>query len=97
MSQIPKVWNLIIVITSYSIHYTKLYDIAIEPAFASAYFNKANSQANMESYREAINTYLETFEHEEPEALTYYYVGECYEKLEDFHQAIAYYERNNFV
>ena len=62
--------------------------IAIEPTFSSAYFNKANSLAGMQMYHHAIAAYRETFEHEEPEALTYYYIGECYEKTGELDKAI---------
>lgn len=55
--------------------------IAIEEAFSSAYFNKANALANQEKYEEAIEVYKQTFEYEEPDAYTHYYLGECYEKL----------------
>ncbi len=57
------------------------YTIAIKEDFASAYFNKANSLALLEQYENAINTYRETFEYEDPDATTFYYIGECYEKL----------------
>jgi tetratricopeptide (TPR) repeat protein len=65
--------------------------IAISPDFSSAYFNKANALANLEKYQEAINYYLETLEMEAPDGMTYYYIGECYEKLDDLENAYISY------
>jgi len=59
------------------------YAIAIKDDFSAAYFNKANSLALQEKYKEAIAIFKETFNYEDPDATTYYYIGECYEKLED--------------
>jgi len=69
------------------------YVIAIKENFAPAYFNKANSLANQGRYKEAIHCYEETFKLEKPEAITYCYIGECYEKLKNFDQALINYNR----
>jgi tetratricopeptide (TPR) repeat protein len=61
--------------------------LAIMPEFSSAYFNKANSMANIGMYRQAIRMYEETLKLEEPEGLTHFYIGECYEKLGDIDKA----------
>jgi tetratricopeptide (TPR) repeat protein len=66
--------------------------IAITPDFSSAYFNKANSLANLGRYREAVGYYELTLELEEADPLTLYYIGECYEKLEDFEKAYSSYK-----
>ena len=46
-------------------------------------FNKGNTLANLNRYKDAIDCYKKTFEFEAPDALTYYNIGECYEQLED--------------
>ncbi len=56
--------------------------IAIDENFASGYFNKAHALANLGNYYEAISLYRETFKYEDPEAYTYHYIGECFEKAE---------------
>ena len=56
-------------------------------------FNKANCYANAGMYEQAIQTYLETLYYDDPEPLTYYYIGECYEKLCQFDYAIDYYKK----
>ena len=61
--------------------------------FSSAYFNKANSLAQLEQYDEAIAVYKETFKHEEHEPTTYYYIGECYENLNRFEEALVNYNK----
>jgi len=68
------------------------FTMAITPDFSSAYFNKANSLANLGRYHEAIGYYQETLEMEEPDPLTHYYIGECYEKIEDFEKAYNSYK-----
>jgi tetratricopeptide (TPR) repeat protein len=65
--------------------------IAISPDFSSAYFNKANALANLERYQEAIGYYQETLEMEAPDGMTHYYIGECYEKLDDLENAYSNY------
>jgi tetratricopeptide (TPR) repeat protein len=67
------------------------YVLAIDEQFASAYFNKANAMGGLGLYEKAIETYLETFRHEDPDSLTWYYIGECYEKMERFKDAIDHY------
>jgi tetratricopeptide (TPR) repeat protein len=57
------------------------YCIAINEYFSSAYFNKANALVHIEQYQQAIECYLQTFNYEEPQAITYCYMGECYEKM----------------
>jgi tetratricopeptide (TPR) repeat protein len=69
------------------------YALAINPYFSSALFNKANSLASDEKYQEAIVCYKETFEHESPNYITYCYIGECYERLRDFDEALKYFEK----
>ena len=42
---------------------------------------------------DAIEVYKETFKHEEPDASTYYYIGECYENLNQYEDALVNYNR----
>ena len=67
--------------------------IVINEEFTTAYFNKANALYNLERYNEAISVYKETFSLEKPEALTFYYIGECYERLEDYRKAKINYNK----
>lgn len=57
------------------------YCIAINEYFSSAYFNKANALASLERYQQAIDCYAQTMNYEEPQAITFCYIGECYEKM----------------
>jgi tetratricopeptide (TPR) repeat protein len=67
------------------------YVTAINEHFSSAYFNKANALANLNKQEEAVAVYLETLKYEEPEPTTFYYIGECYEKLRQFDKAREFY------
>ena len=59
----------------------------IKDDFASAYFNKGNAHFNLKEYGQALECYYTTFEHEDNQAITFCYIGECYEKLENFEEA----------
>lgn len=65
--------------------------IALEPYYASAYFNKASVLSTQGKYLKAIDAYKDTFDLESPDALTFQYIGECYEKIRDFDRASQYY------
>ena len=67
------------------------YAIALEPQYASAHFNKATVLCNQGKFREAIETYSETMKLESPEAVTFQYIGECYEKLNEYDNASEHY------
>ena len=47
----------------------------------------------MGNFKKAIEVYKETFQYEEPEAITNYYIGECYEKMNDFVSSSKYYQK----
>ena len=66
--------------------------IAIDENFASGYFNKAHALANLGNYYEAISLYRETFKYEDPEAYTYHYIGECFEKAGKLEEAVEQYQ-----
>jgi len=55
--------------------------IAIAPNLSEAYFNKANSLAQTGEFIEALNSYAEYISYSYPNAITYYYMGDCWENL----------------
>lgn len=57
--------------------------IVIREDFASAYFSKAMALMREERYKEAIEELKVSLNYELIDSVTYYYIGECYEKLED--------------
>lgn len=57
------------------------YCIAIKDTFSTAYFNKATVLMMQEEFAEAIEYFSETVMRGEAIALTYLYLGECYERL----------------
>lgn len=63
------------------------YATLIKEDFASAHFNKGNAHYNLKEYGLALESYYKTFEHEDNQAITFCYIGECYEKLENFKEA----------
>ena len=63
------------------------YATLIKDDFASAYFNKANAHYNLKEYGQALECYYKTFEYEDNQAITFCYIGECYEKLENYKEA----------
>ena len=67
--------------------------IAIEERFTSAYFSKARNLLLMGRYAEAIACYEETLPHDGPQAVTFSYIGECYEKMERLEQALIHYDQ----
>ncbi|MEN8929092.1 MAG: tetratricopeptide repeat protein [Flavobacteriales bacterium] len=68
------------------------YATLIKEDFASAYFNKGNAHYNLKEYGLALECYYNTFEYEDNQAITFCYIGECYEKLENYPEAEKSYE-----
>lgn len=68
------------------------YATIIKDDFVSAYFNKGNAHFNLQQYGEALECYYRTFEFEDNQAITFCYIGECYEKLFNFKEAEKSYE-----
>ncbi len=66
--------------------------IAIDPEFSAAYSGKGNACNEAGYYQKAIDTYKESLE-VTSESFTYYFIGECYEKMEDYINAIEYYRQ----
>ncbi len=67
--------------------------LAIEEGFTSAYFSKARNLLVMGNYEAAIECYRETIEQDGPQAITFSYIGECFEKMERFEQALIHYDQ----
>lgn len=59
------------------------YCLAINEEFSTAHFNKATVLMMDEKYPEAINHFNETILREEALPLTFLYLGECYEKINE--------------
>lgn len=68
------------------------YCLAIQEDFTPAMFNKAHALVKMERYHLAIESYRETMQFEPPQAATYCYIGECYERLNKFEEAENHYK-----
>jgi tetratricopeptide (TPR) repeat protein len=67
--------------------------IAIEEKFTSAYFSKARNLLQQADYEAAVECYRETIEHDGPQAITFSYIGECFEKMERYEQALIHYDQ----
>ncbi|MFO7923850.1 MAG: tetratricopeptide repeat protein [Bacteroidales bacterium] len=72
------------------------YDFAIslDEEYSSAYFNKANTLANSGNYKSAITVYKELLYLEENNEQVICYIGECYEKIELWDEALKYYRKS---
>jgi len=66
---------------------------AINEDYAHSYFNKAIIFANQGDYLSALNAFKECAEYEGVNPLTLCYIGECYEKLDDYNLALSYYDQ----
>ncbi|HEU4719066.1 MAG TPA: tetratricopeptide repeat protein [Bacteroidia bacterium] len=69
------------------------YALLIREDFASAIFNKAHALATLGRHDEAIQLFLETFRYEEQRGDTHYYIGESYEKKEEWDLAMIHYNK----
>ncbi len=68
--------------------------IAIDERFSSAYFSKARNLLIGSKFEEAVTCYEETLVFDGPQAITYSFIGECYEKMERFEQALINYDQS---
>ena len=69
------------------------YAIVIDEQFVGAYLEKAKTLEQLNSYEEAIESYMVTNELEDPTAFSYYRIGECYKKLDKNELSIQYYKK----
>jgi len=67
--------------------------ISIKEDFAHAYFNKASVYANEGDFKNALESYMDCSKHEGLNPLTFCFIGECFEKLEDYKMALHYYDK----
>ena len=67
--------------------------LAIDERFTSAYFSRARNLLLAGHYAEAISLYEETLGFDGPQAITFSYIGECYEKMEHYEQALIHYDQ----
>ncbi|MBK7298503.1 MAG: tetratricopeptide repeat protein [Flavobacteriales bacterium] len=70
------------------------YCIAIEDRFTSAYFSKARNLLELGKLQAAVECYSETIQFDGPQAITYSYIAECYEKMESYEQALIHYDQS---
>lgn len=68
--------------------------IVIDERFSSAYFSKARNLLILSRYEEAIHCYEETIAFDGPQAITFSFIGECYEKMERLDQALISYDQS---
>lgn len=66
--------------------------IAIDERFSSAYFSKARNLLIGSKFEEAVACYEETLVFDGPQAITYSFIGECYEKMDRYEQALMGYQ-----
>lgn len=68
--------------------------LAIEERFTSAYYSKARGLLLLGRYQEAVDCYRETLTFDGPQAITFSYIGECFEKMEQYEEALEHYDRS---
>lgn len=68
--------------------------ITIDERFTSAYFSRARNMLIAGEYENAIACYEETLVFDGPQAITFSFVGECYEKMEKYEQALIHYDQS---
>jgi tetratricopeptide (TPR) repeat protein len=69
------------------------YCLLIKEDFAPAHLDMAQSLSLLERYPEAIERYKMAFEYFQPDAFTYYNIGECHEQLSQYEEARTYYKK----
>ena len=62
-------------------------------SFTSAHFSKARNLLVQGQYQDAIDCYQEALANDGAQAITFSYIGECYEKMERFEQALIHYDQ----
>lgn len=68
--------------------------LAIDERFTSAYFSRARNMLLNGQYEAAIALYEETLAFDGPQAITFSFIGECYEKMERYEQALISYDQS---
>lgn len=67
--------------------------LAIDERFTSAYFSRARNMLIAGHYEDAVACYEETLVFDGPQAITFSFIGECYEKMERYDQALIHYDQ----
>jgi tetratricopeptide (TPR) repeat protein len=67
--------------------------LAIEEGFTSAWISKARNRLLQGDHQGAIDCYRAALEIDGPHAVIFSYIGECYEKLERYEQALVHYDQ----
>ncbi len=73
------------------------FSLAIDENQPSAFFNIANIYAGLENHPKAIDYYRKTLTKESPDAITYYYMGESFEKMDRFDDALEAYTNSHHI
>lgn len=69
------------------------YAIVIDDSFHAAHFNKANALVRLGRYTEAIELYKIALSFEMLDSLIYFYIGDCYDNMDDHRNALTYFEK----
>ncbi len=69
------------------------YVLIINENYYPAYLDQANVLSLLGRYNDAIDKYKQTFEYFTPDSLTYFNIGECYDKLENYQEARTYFKK----
>ncbi len=71
------------------------FSLAIEPEHSSSLFHSGYAYSLAGKYKEAIGIYHSLLDKdgEDADSMIHYYIGECYEKMEDFQSARKYYKK----
>lgn len=70
------------------------YVILIDEQFHAAYFNKANVLVRLERHGEAIDLYKRALAFDILDSLIYFYIGDCYDHIGDFKNALVNFEKS---
>ena len=69
------------------------YAVLIDESFIGGYLEKAKTLEELGQYQQAIDNYLVTLDLDDPTAFAYVRIGECYEKINRFDDAISFYKK----
>ena len=73
------------------------YALAIESDHEHSWFHKGYVLNLMNRHEEAIQAFLSSMDEHESDAMKFYYVGECHEKLEDYVNARDFYMKSTNI
>ncbi len=66
--------------------------LTIDAELAEAHYNKANSLAQIGQFREALDSYIDYITNSFYNAITFYYMGDCWENLGNYSYAHRFYK-----